>query len=196
MVSNLLALASSASLQALSDGRLWYPRACAIVDDWARFYGYHRDTVACVVAAVSPQVSWARNLIVADDILAGRPPSLGVLPANVRKAESIRNANIACHPNRMMLAWFPYGPKVQSFACNLAMIDTMVTVDGHALQAALDDPTTIRTLKPAAYLEVATAYLLAARQFGDRPCDFQAICWLAWKARYPLLKKRELRRQW
>ncbi len=86
---NLTKLYREASASDIAQGLAWYPTARGIVADWSAHYGYSIQTIACVVAALSPQCEWKRNLIAADDILARRPVSVaGPLPANVRKAHS------------------------------------------------------------------------------------------------------------
>lgn len=58
-------------------GAQWYRTARQIVGEWSAHYRYHDTTVACVIAAISPQIDWERNLIIADDLLANRPISIG-----------------------------------------------------------------------------------------------------------------------
>ena len=66
---NLLKLYSARIEQDDSLGRAWYPNAHRIVRDWSDTYSQSIATVACVIAAISPQIDWERNLIVADDVL-------------------------------------------------------------------------------------------------------------------------------
>jgi len=173
-------------------GLMWYPKAHRIVCDWAHTYDRSITNVACVIAAVSPQIDWPRNLIVADDILAGRSPSVGgCLPANVCKAERVRDERVST-----LLDIFPHGPKVNHFARNLAGDFSVVTVDSHGLQAALDDVLSIRTLRWSAYTAVASAYIRAAAQLALQPADLQAIIWVTWKRLHPTAQKRQSRRVW
>ena len=87
---NLLSLYRTATAEDTSKGLAWYPSAHQIVCEWAETYRLPIATVACVVSALSPQCEWSRNLIVADDLLAGRAPSVGgPLPSNIVKAERI-----------------------------------------------------------------------------------------------------------
>ena len=193
MVSNLLTLYRQQTTEDdYQHGLVWYPNAHHIVCEWADHYERSIANVACIVAALSPQCTWERNLIAADDILAGNPVSIGgVLGANIFKAERIRNDR-ASHT----LDYFPHGPKVASFAANLAGDWDFVTVDGHALQAALTDVTSTRTLRWSAYSAVASAYQSAARVTGNQPAHFQAILWHTWKRLNPPVAKRAVRRKW
>ena len=181
------------SLLAQVAGKSWYPEARHIMREWSDEYGYSVDTCACVTAALSPQIEWTRNLIIADDILAGRVPSIGgALPVNVVKAERLRDMRASCSD---MLSIFPKGPKVNCFAANLAGDDSIVTVDGHAAQAALDDVQFSKPLGWKPYGDFAAAYVQAARDLGLSPSAFQAIIWLSWRERWPRLSKRAARRQ-
>lgn len=183
-------------------GEQWYPEARRIVNEWSATYGYHPETVACVIAAISPQCPWPRNLIIADDILARRYPSIGALKSNVLKAETIRDDNHSngsdMYPSleARMRASFPTGPKVNSFAHNLAGLNHIVTVDTHAMQAALNDVKSTYTLKWGPYRVFAQCYVDAAKRIGRTPAEFQAIIWHTWKRLNPPASKRNQRRQW
>lgn len=190
--SNLLTLYQERTLQDTLDGLRWYPDANYIVREWAVTYGLSVETVACIVAAISPQCSWDRNLIIADDILNRRPASVGgALHANLAKAECIRNDRA-----KIMLPYFPHGPKVNTFAANLAGNYTIATVDTHGLQAALNDVQATYTLRWTPYQVFSQCYVNVAHTVGLLPAYFQAIIWHVWKRRYPWERKQQLRKQW
>src|SRR6266404_4335581 len=189
---NLLKLYRDAAYEDMVQGNEWYPRAHAIMLEWADTYGFSIATVACVTAAISPQCSWERNLIIAEDLLAGRLPSIGgALNVNVRKAQRII-ANRA----GQITPYFPYGPKVASFAVNLAGDYSHATIDTHAMQAGLNDVQATYTLKWGPYAVFAQCYVNAAKIVGIDPATFQAIIWHVWKRKYPRTVKLQLRRQW
>ena len=172
-------------------GSAWYDSAHTIMREWSQTYGYSIATCAAVTAALSPQCDWNRNLIIADDILAGRVPSIGALRSNVSKAEALRNARES--DTRTV---FKSGPKVYNFSRNIAGDYSAVTVDTHALQAALCDVEVTLGLKETAYDAFASAYVRAAESLGLEPAIFQAIIWHTWKRMYPPAVKRSRRRQW
>ncbi len=186
-----------------AEGLAWYPLAQGIVRQWAEHYRYSIDTVSAVVAAISPQVEWTRNLVIADDVLACRPPSIGgVLHTNLRKAERLRDTDYRSEDlakwnlESRMLEQFTAGPKVLNFAKNLAGDLEAVTVDTHAFQCALNDPLSMLTLRPNVYAIVAECYQIVAREQGLLPAAFQAVLWHAWKRRYPRVWKIQNRTQW
>lgn len=173
-------------------GIAWYPNAHRIVCEWADAYERPIANVACVVAALSPQCSWERNLVIADDILALRRPSIGgALPANIRKAQRIRDDR-AC----TIADYFPFGYKVNTFAANLAGNWSVATVDTHGLQAALNDVRSTLTLRRASYDVFSQCYVDAASAVGLEPAHFQAIVWHVWRRLYPWGRKQKLRQQW
>lgn len=174
-----------------AEGADWYPQAHRIMLEWADHYGYSIATVACVTSALSPQCSWPRNLIIADDILANRVPSIGALKANVTKATAIRDARAST-----TLGYFKSAPKVASFAANLMGDYSLVTVDTHMIQAALADVEVVLGLKWSAYEAFATAYVNAAHAVDVEPAIFQAVLWHTWKRLFPPAAKRARRRQW
>jgi len=192
MIRNLSLLYRARTPQDDALGRAWYPNAHRIVTDWSDSYQLPIATVASVIAAISPQCVWERNLILADDVLAERAPSVyGALPANLAKAQRIR-ANRATD----ITAYFKSGPKVSSFACNLAGDWDIVTVDTHAAQAALNDVESTVSLKPTVYADFAEAYRHAAWGLDILPAHFQATIWHMWKRLYPRSVKLTRRRQW
>lgn len=171
-------------------GAQWYPVARATVNRWAIQYGHAPATVACVIAAVSPQLDWARNLLIAEDIIAGGLPSLGGgLPANIRKAVILRDTHATS-----TLDLFPSGPKVASFAFNLMGSDAHVTVDAHALQAAMNNPLHTLSVHAPAYEVFANAYRAVAKEWGWSPAAFQAVIWTTWKRLYPRETKKSIGR--
>ena len=173
-------------------GIAWYPKAHKLVCEWSDVYGYSIATVACVIAAISPQCDWERNLIIADEVLAGYGVSTsGAIRSNVAKAERIRDDR-----SHDMRHYFSYGPKVYSFACNLAGDYSVVTVDTHALQAALANVQATYKLKWGPYAVFAECYANAAKVVGLEPATFQAILWHTWKRKYPPSAKRSKRKQW
>ena len=183
-----LALASE-----ISAGLTWYPRAHAIICDWAETFERSIANVACVTAALSPQVEWKRNLVIVADILSGNPPSIsGSIPSFVRIAERIRDDRATD-----TASYFKVGCKVRSFAVNLAGSYDTVTVDTHGAQIAAGSPlANLRVDRWALYEPVASAYVDVARELQLEPAHLQAITWLTWKRLYPVGQKRHIRRNW
>lgn len=189
---NLVRLYRTTATQAdIESGMAWYPNANAIMREWSDTYAQPLARVASVTAALSPQLEWTRNLVIADDVLAGREPSIGgALFANIRKAQAIANGSTIARE-------FKQAPKVASFAVNLAGdYESAITVDTHAAQAAQASPLADARLTIPAYAAFADAYRRAAYEVGFPPAYFQAIVWHMWKRLHPPAQKRVIRRKW
>lgn len=162
-------------------GARWYPTARALVTRWAHRYHLPRETVAGIIAAISPQCDWPTNKRLARAILQGRRPGSlgGALRKNLEKAARIRRARA-----RDVARYFPHGPKVQAFARNLAGDDSeQITIDRHAAGAAGGRTRKWGSLTPKQYATLAQAYRDVAQALHLPPARLQAIIWVSWKRR-------------
>lgn len=192
MVANIGHVLSLATDSERIDGANWYPSAHAIVVEWAEFHGRSIANVACIVAALSPQMEWSRNLIIAEDVLRGLSPSIGgSILSFVRIAERIRDERATDTEH-----YFKQGCKVRSFAANLAGNWDIVTVDTHGAQIAAGSPlANVRVDTWKRYEPVARAYVEASTRARLEPATLQATVWLTWKRLYPADRKRVIRRR-
>ncbi len=196
MVRNLRVLYARSTAEDKTYGRQWYPAAFRLCSEWSTDYDTPLATVAGVVAAVSVQCEWSRNLVIAQDILADRPISIGgAIQSCIIKARHILadRAEVVEDDGKR---YFKSAPKVRSFHRNLQGLHDAVTVDTHAVQAALGDVEATIGLKDKTYQVFASAYLRAAVECHTAPDTFQAIIWHTWKRLYPIDTKRELRRKY
>jgi hypothetical protein len=188
MTRNIVKVYASCSPTEIAHGAEWYPAATARCIALAEYHGLSVYTAASVVAALSPQCPWRRNLEAACDLVNGRPIASGAgnpLSANVAKARSILRDR-ATSP----IAYFVDAPKVESFARNLVGDLSAVTVDTHAMQIALADSRVAIGLKRRAYDIIAAAYRQAAMTQGVEPATLQAVTWCRWKALHSAGAKR------
>lgn len=190
-VRNILRVYARTSLAERAEGLDWYPSACRGVEAWSTTLDIPRATVACVIAALSPQCSWDANLRAALALLTGQhvPRDGGVLHVNIIKAQAILDGSLSS-----VLPTFKVAPKVTAFSLNLQGFGESVTVDTHAAAVALEDVMAVVRLTPQRYALFASAYVDAARMVGLRPCDLQATCWLRWRREFsPGAKRFHLR---
>jgi hypothetical protein len=182
MIAHILRVYRLATQDEIARGMQWYPLVHNIIVNWAETFGRSIANVACIVAALSPQLRWDRNLIIAADALRGRKSSIGgVLPTNLRKAIAIRDDYATD-----MAGYFIHGCKVRCFAANLAGNFDTVTADTHATQIAAGDVrNTLRVDTWKRYEPVANAFVTAARRGKLKPAEIQAITWITWKRLYP-----------
>lgn len=166
-VRRLLALYADTSDELRAEGREWYPAARAVVAGLAAFAPFDNERVAAIVAALSPREKWRRNVKLAADCIGGQTPAC--LGRSALNACAIRDGADPADVLR--------GPKTYAFWQNLSGDGDAVTVDVWATRAALgrDDI----DAPGHKYTRLANVYRKAAERVGERPCDFQAIIWLA-----------------
>lgn len=188
---NLRKLYRSATDADKREGLSWYPTAVVACEKWAQGFGVDSRTVACTIAAISPQCDWASNLRIAFELLSGQTTVTGgALRSNVDKARRILDDNATS-----VAAYFVSAPKVTAFSLNLMGRTDAVTIDTHAAQAAANDPTLFKGIPQNVYSLYASCYVDVAREFNVAPCDLQAIVWCSWKRRYPRAQKNKLVRE-
>ena len=156
-------------------GLAWYADANAECVKLAEEFGIRVAQAIGIVAALSPNMRWERNIIAAEEFLRGSRSI--TYPANVAKAERI----LADNDPLDVLG----GNKVRSFYVNILSSgnDESVTVDGHAFNAALGirQPIAKAIVTDRRYRIIAKAYRNAATKRGITPPAMQAIVWLAWR---------------
>jgi hypothetical protein len=176
---NILAAYRAATPADLAQGLEWYGEAARIAGELAAGR-YSARTVAGVIAAMSPMMTWRSNLDVAGRLIAlhaggrKRAPAKGYgLGANVRKAWAIL---CGADPAEVLT-----GPKVRAFFANIAGDPAAVTVDRWAVRIALADPAHPGTVTAKGYRILADAYRAAAATAGVSPRELQAATWTAYR---------------
>lgn len=158
-------------------GELWYQIARDDCQALADEFGLSLDSACGVVAALSPNLRWDRNIRAARNVLSGGTSE--AYPANEFKARRIQAGE---SPLDVL-----GGLKVRAFYSNLASggYDTAVTIDGHTFNAAygLVQPVKRATITPRQHRALSTAYRTAARVRGVTPPAMQATVWVAWRER-------------
>lgn len=161
-------------------GQAWYREARLVAesldpDNPAR--------AAAVLAVLSPQLSWKRNVKLAQDAYAGRP--LGCLGRNAEKARRI----LAGEDMDSVVS----GPKVRAFWLTIAdpYHRDAVVVDRHAVAIAanrvLSDDERQRLISGKRYDAACDLYRRAARiiskELGEEwtPAMVQAATWCYWR---------------
>lgn len=159
-------------------GTYWYASAHNAAAHLAVTYHTTVRHACGVIAALSPRLPWARNIMYAAQLLeTGDAP---VLSANKQKARRIAAGE---EPLDVLS-----GSKVRAFYLNMVQpgYGDDVCVDRHAVDAAIglkgSDETRKRILeRKGGYQLVADAYRVAAARFAIAPAQAQAIVWLVWK---------------
>jgi hypothetical protein len=174
MVSNIAAIYSSASEQD-HNAVNWYSEANEFAHDLAAKYTLPVDTVARLIAVLSPLQKWERNKYYADLALREHaatgivPRGCHMLSMNVAKAQDLLDGNGA-----------KLGPKTEAFYKNILGCRESVTVDSVAASIAIgwsDMPGGYK-MSNACFDTIAQAYHLAASIVQLSPSELQAVTWV------------------
>jgi hypothetical protein len=187
---NILAVFFAATDFETINGAAWYPAACEAALVMAQRYGVTLDTAAGVIAALSPNNRWERNLIDADSMIraystgghnAANSIKVGTYNANKTKALAILSGD-----NCLQVLG---GLKVRAFYdCIVGGDSVCVDVHAYAIWAGQYIPTSkTPKITPKVYAAIAADYRLAANTINSilqaeySAAQIQAIAWLAWR---------------
>ena len=162
----LLAHYESAGPSVESAGLSWYESAAATCNDLAARYNLEPVQVTGIVAALSPQCQWQRNLALAEAVCEHGTTGGQTLP-NVRKAEAIYDG---AAPLDVL-----GGPKVRAFYRALTGDHSAAVVDTWMLQAVGWHRS---GASAAQYARIAGALEDAAATVGVDVARLQAIVWV------------------
>lgn len=164
----------------IESGALFYPLAGEMIRDIGRLSGDSPETVASVVAQLSPRTTWARNVAGAYALCVAGERHPGIMAGNFDRAvATIEAGRSGLDPIATVK-----GPKTNSFARNLMGDREAVTIDVWAARIALDpdwrrgaEPERILA-KAGAYTAIANAYRVTAGRLGIEPTTLQAATWV------------------
>ena len=187
-VRNILKVYRRATPEDHADGLEWYDRAKRHAKAISTKYFIHTHTVIGVMAALSPNNRWERNV----------KDTKRMCQAWVN-GEDLTDFKVSCYNTMKAKAWSILeddltddddiltrlnGQKIRSFYSNIRGLDE-VTIDGHAYNIALgirQGLTSDKTnMGKKLYREMQSAYVKAAKRVGVKPHELQAITWTTWK---------------
>jgi hypothetical protein len=187
----ILATFFNATPAELADGATWYQRASKAAAIIASRYSLSADTVAGVIAALSPNNRWERNVSDADQLC--RAFTLGGYTAADRVKVSTYGAN-KLKALQILAGESPLdvlgGLKVRAFYGSIIGDDSAVCIDGHAYAIwAGERIATTKTPKIGLklYNSISIDYIRAAVTINGimganySPAQIQAITWLAYR---------------
>jgi hypothetical protein len=172
-----------ATAEQIELGAQWYTTAGLVVDEVAELGNISRDTAAVVLAHLSPQTPWGRNVAGARQLVVERQAHACMGP-NISRALTALDAEDP---------WSTFGRrahKTRRFARNLLGYTDVVTVDVWAMRVAFgkgwgpnwrtgdDDGLEVTLRRPGVYEAVEYAYQRAGRRLGVRAIDAQATAWI------------------
>ena len=187
-VRNILKVYRRATVEDIANGIEWYDRAKRYAETISKQTGVHLHTVIGVMAALSPNNKWERNVkdcermvqawIDGEDLFDFKVSCYNTMKL---KAWSILDDNLTSDAD--ILARLN-GQKIRSFYSNIRGLEE-VTIDGHALNIALGKLQGLTTDKTnmgkKVYIEMQKYYVRAAKRVDIPPHVLQAITWTTWK---------------
>jgi len=190
MIANIVACYKTADDDQRAGGMAWYSSAQCAAYDIAAKYDIAVYLVVAVIAALSPNNKWARNLVNADALIGAFLRGDGIDSVKVSTYHKMKQKAwdiLAARPDYDTAKTMLKGQKITSFFCDI-MGEFNVTIDGHARNIAYaekvsltDDRSNIGKLE---YRALQAAYEEAARQLGLMPYQLQAITWRVWRDRW------------
>jgi len=192
-VRNINKIFKLATPEEVRDGIVWYARAQALAKRVALDHDMPLRIVVGVIAALSPNNKWERNVQNAADLIAAYlngdgPEAVKVSCYNAMKNKAWGILETMPETDDEVMTMLN-GQKIISFFCNIMGHDTC-TIDGHALNIARGERVGLTDAKTnvgkKAYGELQAAYARAAKKaiVNGRPLkafEMQAITWVAWK---------------
>ena len=210
LVDNILKVYNVATENEKRDGISWYSDARKICKRLGKKYNVDFKLVCYVMAALSPNNRWHRNILDTERVL--ELFSTGELETRVALHQKFvawkakggyfpdgENAlkNIACTYNANLLKAYNIlrdnnvshlkGLKTNNFAQNIYSAKSdAITIDYHAISIATGIRHTIDTVKNSDfkgknYEKFAEAYRTAAKKVGLKAYELQAITWTTWR---------------
>ena len=190
MIANIVACYKTADDDQRAGGMAWYSKAQCAAYDIAAKYDIAVYLVVAVIAALSPNNKWARNLVNADALIGAFLRGDGIDSVKVSTYHKMKQKAwdiLAARPDYDTAKAMLKGQKITSFFCDI-MGEFNVTIDGHARNIAYgervgltDDRTNIGVRE---YRALQAAYQEAARRVGLMPYQLQAITWRVWRDRH------------
>jgi len=187
-VRNILKVYHRATSEDVANGLEWYDRAARYASIISNLSGVNLNTVVGVMAALSPNNRWERNVKDTERMVWAWV-----------KGEDLSDFKVSCYNTMKAKAWSILeddltddddiltrlnGQKIRSFYSNIRGLDE-VTIDGHAYNIALgirQGLTSDKTnMGKKLYREMQEAYVKAAKRVGVKPHELQAITWTTWK---------------
>ena len=190
MIRNIVSVYCDADETQRAEGLLWYSDAQKAAHDIAVKYNIAVYLVVAVIAALSPNNKWLRNVINADMLIGAFLRGDGIDTVKVSTYHKMKAKAwdiLAARPDYDGAKAMLKGQKITSFFCDI-MGEFNVTIDGHARNIAYnervgltDDRTNIGVRE---YRALQAAYEEAARRVCLMPYQLQAITWRVWRDRH------------
>tara|TARA_B100000963_G_scaffold29704_2_gene22083 strand:- start:3359 stop:3976 length:618 start_codon:yes stop_codon:yes gene_type:complete len=190
MIYNITSVYRDADCVQHNEGLVWYENAQKAAYLIAVKYDIAVYIAVAVIAALSPNNRWSRNLTNADALIGAFVNGDGIDAVKVSTYNKMKQKAwdiLAARPDYDGAKRMLKGQKITSFFMDI-MGEFNVTIDGHARNIAYgervgltDDRTNIGVRE---YRALQAAYEAAAERLGLMPYQLQAITWRVWRDRH------------
>ena len=193
---NIEAVYQLATADDIRRGVRWYPDARKQVESLAERFNLEPWRVAGVVAALSPSITWSRNLETAESFIAAHVAGVDVLDRSFKAGTyGYRNKRVALDFLEVDAEQWAgsgtmpkLGPKTGAFYSNILGSDD-ATIDGHMYAVMIGDETASTQdiyaqhgrITAKRHRLLATALSSVAADNGLPVATFQAIVWITWR---------------
>ena len=185
---HILSVYRMASPTEIKHGMTWYSSAFADCKKVSTKLSLPMHIVVGVVAALSPNNKWDRNLQNAFDLCQA-----------FIEGQDLDSIKVSTYHTMKRKAWYILetmptynetvtilnGKKIVSFFRNIMGDETDITIDGHARNIYYNDRQGLTTpntnIKKLEYVDIQKAYKRASKKLGLKAYELQAITWVAWK---------------
>ena len=190
MVHNITSVYNDADELQHAEGLLWYDQAKRAAYRMAVKHDVPVYIAVAVIAALSPNNKWSRNLTNADALIGAFVNGDGIDSVKVSTYHKMKAKAwdiLAARPDYENAKRMLKGQKITSFFMDI-MGEFNVTIDGHARNIAYgervgltDDRSNIGVRE---YRGLQAAYEETAQRVGLMPYQLQAITWRVWLDRH------------
>jgi len=170
------------------DGVTWYALAQADARRMAIYYSIPLTTAVGVIASLSPNNKWERNVINAKDLIEGylngeHKESIKVSTYHAMKDKAWSMLEDMLETDEDILTRLN-GQKIKSFYECIMGYDACC-IDGHAYNIWRYERVGLTTDKTnigkKLYAEIQGDYVRVAKKLGMKAYELQAITWVAWR---------------
>lgn len=152
----------------------FYSDALIFCQELANMSGYSVIEIAGALAALSPLKSWSQNKVLTIDAITGK--KVKHTRVQVAKVDKILGSGMDVGEITTTLS----GLKTMAFFRNIIGDDTVVTIDRHAVNLALNK-LVYNSMSTSVYNFLSGCYKVASSVVSVRPHELQSATWFSWR---------------
>ena len=204
-IRNIIAVYDLAAAGEVTEGLDWYDRAHRIADRLSSQYNVDIELAAGVIAALSPNNRWERNVVDAENVIRAYIAGTDDDVMNVKvctygkmKAKAVQILDQGNFTDAADIATILNGQKITAFFWCIMQSEDHVCIDGHAYSIWFGDRLTMKevpNIGKRLWSNIEEDYVAATDIINERdewktpdqdnarlsPYQVQAITWCAWR---------------